>query len=64
MMQGDVVHANSARRAVSIVNEWLVTYIGDRFIAGTPALDTQSDDWLVPIGRLAEVIILAGRRGL
>jgi hypothetical protein len=45
----NVVKAISARQAVATVNEWLVSYVGDRFIAGTPALDTKSDLWLVPI---------------
>ena len=39
----------SARQAAAAVNEWLVSYVGDRFLAGTPALDTRSEVWLVPI---------------
>jgi hypothetical protein len=39
----------SARQAAAAVNEWLVSYAGDRFLAGTPALDTRSEVWLVPI---------------
>ena len=34
---------------MAAVNEWLISYVGDRFLAGTPAIDTQSDVWLVPI---------------
>ncbi|HYV06135.1 MAG TPA: hypothetical protein VFB82_16175 [Blastocatellia bacterium] len=49
MMLQNVVKEISARQAVAAVNEWLVSYAGDRFLAGTPALDTQSEIWLVPI---------------
>lgn len=48
-MLENVVKAISAREAVATVNEWLITYVGDRFIAGTPTLDTKSDLWVVPI---------------
>ncbi len=48
-MVENVVKAISARQVVAAVNEWLVSYAGDRFLAGTPALETQSDIWLVPI---------------
>lgn len=49
LMLQTVVKDISARQAEATVNEWLVTYAGDRFLAGTPALDTQSEIWLVPI---------------
>jgi hypothetical protein len=49
LMLQNVVKDISARQAAAAVNEWLVSYAGDRFLAGTPALDTQSQIWLVPI---------------
>src|SRR5262245_52987531 len=48
-MVENVIKAISARQAVATANEWLVSYVGDRFTAGTPVLDTKSDLWLVPI---------------
>ena len=48
-MLENLVKDISARQAAAAVNEWLVSYVGDRFLAGTPALDTQSEVWLVPI---------------
>ena len=48
-MLENVVKDISARQAVAAVNEWLVSYVGDRFTAGTPALDMQSAIWFVPI---------------
>ena len=48
-MLENLVNAISARQVVAAVNEWLIGYVGDRFLAGAPALDTQSDVWLVPI---------------
>ena len=48
-MLESVVNAISSRQVLAAVNEWLVSYAGDRFLAGTPALDTQSNVWLVPI---------------
>ena len=61
-MAENVVKAISVRHVVAAVNEWLICYVGDRFLAGTPALDTQSDLWRVPIfysypeeGRLGSV---------
>ena len=48
-MLENVVKDISARQAVAAVNEWLVSYVGDRFLAGPPALDSQSEVWLVPI---------------
>ena len=32
-----------------MVNEWLACYVGDRFLAGTPTLDTGANLWMVPI---------------
>lgn len=49
LMLENIVKEISARQAVAAANEWLVSYAGDRFLAGTPALDTQSEVWLVPI---------------
>lgn len=48
-MLGNVVKDISARQVVAAVNEWLVSYAGDRFLAGTPVLNAQSEFWLVPI---------------
>ena len=48
-MVENVIKTISARHVVATANEWLVIYAGDRFLAGTPALDTESDIWLVPI---------------
>lgn len=48
-MVENLVKAISARDVVATVNEWLISFAGDRFLAGTPALDTKSDMWLVPI---------------
>lgn len=48
-MLENVVKDISARQATAAANEWLVSYAGDRFLAGTPSLDTQSEVWLVPI---------------
>ena len=48
-MVENVVKAISVRRVVAAVNDWLISYAGDRFLAGTPVLDTQSDLWRVPI---------------
>jgi hypothetical protein len=45
----DVVHLISTRQAAATVNEWLVSYVGDRFLAGTPTLDAGADRWRVPI---------------
>jgi len=48
-MVENVVKAISARQAVATVNEWLVSYVGDRFFGGAATLDARSDLWLVPI---------------
>lgn len=48
-MMETVVNTISARQAIATVNDWLVCYVGDRFVAGTPVLDSNSDLWRVPI---------------
>ncbi len=48
-MMESVVNLVSARQAAATVNEWLVSYLGDRFLAGTPAIDSAADLWRVPI---------------
>lgn len=48
-MLENVVQDMSARQVMAAVNEWLVSYAGDRFLAGTPELDVQSEVWLVPV---------------
>ena len=48
-MQQRVIRDISAREALAVVNEWLVSYAGDRFVAGAPCLDEPSRFWLVPI---------------
>jgi len=48
-MVESVVKAISAREAAATANEWLVSYVGDRFIAGRPPLDNRSEAWLIPI---------------
>lgn len=48
-MLENIVQEISARQVVATVNEWLVSCAGDRFLAGTPVLDSQSDAWRVPI---------------
>jgi len=44
-----VINLISERQAIAAVNEWLVSYVGDRFLAGDPALDAAADLWRVPI---------------
>jgi hypothetical protein len=48
-MIANVTNQVSSRQAVAAVNEWLVSYVGDRFLAGAPELDEQSDLWRIPI---------------
>lgn len=48
-MMESVVNIISARQAVATVNEWLVSYVGDRFLAGTPTLDHAAALWRVPV---------------
>ena len=45
----DIANAVSSRQAAATVNEWLVSYVGDRFLAGEPQLDSSADVWRVPI---------------
>jgi hypothetical protein len=48
-MVNDVINLISARQAVAVVNEWLICYVGDRFLADTPLLDAGAELWNVPI---------------
>ena len=48
-MVSNVINLISARQASATVNEWLVCYVGDRFLAGTPAFDAQASLWRVPV---------------
>ncbi|HZS03811.1 MAG TPA: hypothetical protein VFD58_02970 [Blastocatellia bacterium] len=43
------VNLVSLRQAAATVNEWLVSWVGDRFLAGTPTLDSAAETWQVPI---------------
>lgn len=45
----EVANMVSSRHAAAAVNEWLVSYVGDRFLAGEPRLDVQADIWRIPI---------------
>jgi hypothetical protein len=38
-MVNDVINLISVRQAGAVVNEWLICYVGDRFLANTPLLD-------------------------
>ena len=49
----NVVNLISIRQAAAVLNEWLASYVGDRFLAGTPTLEAQSDVWRIPILYLA-----------
>ena len=49
MSMENVVQLISTRQAAAAVNEWLVSYVGDRFLAGAPTLDPKADLWRVPI---------------
>jgi cytochrome c-type biogenesis protein CcmH/NrfF len=44
-----VVNVISARQSRAAVNEWLVSHVGDRFLAGTPVLDAVTQLWRIPI---------------
>lgn len=44
-----VINLISTRQAEATTNEWLVCYVGDRFLAGTPQLDTGMETWRVPL---------------
>jgi hypothetical protein len=48
-MVADVANLISSRQAIAVVNEWLASYVGDRFLAGGPALDSSADLWRIPI---------------
>jgi len=48
-MAVNVVNLISSRQAAATVNEWLVCYLGDRFLAGTPVFETDAEFWRVPI---------------
>lgn len=45
----DIADIVSSKQAVAAVNEWLVSYVGDRFLAGDPTLDPKADVWRIPI---------------
>lgn len=45
----EVANLVSSRQAAAAVNEWLVSYVGDRFLAGDPTLDSKADVWRIPI---------------
>jgi hypothetical protein len=48
-MIAQVTNLVSSRQAVAAVNEWLVSYVGDRFLAGAPELDERADLWRIPV---------------
>jgi hypothetical protein len=48
-MVANVANLISSRQAIAVVNEWLASYVGDRFLAGGPALDSSADLWRIPI---------------
>ena len=48
-MLESVVNIISMRQVIATVNEWLVSYVGDRFLAGTPTPDHAADLWRVPV---------------
>ncbi len=48
-MIANVANLISSRQAIATVNEWLVSYVGDRFLAGEPELDMTADLWRIPI---------------
>ena len=37
------------RQAEATANEWLVCYVGDRFLTGTPQLEATTETWRIPI---------------
>jgi hypothetical protein len=45
----NVVNVISARQSAATVSEWLVSQVGDRFLAGTPVLDAVTQLWRIPI---------------
>jgi len=45
----NVVNVISARQSAATVSEWLVTHVGDRFLAGAPVLDAVTQLWRIPI---------------
>jgi hypothetical protein len=45
----NVVDVISARQSAATVSEWLVSHVGDRFLAGTPVLDAVTQLWRIPI---------------
>ena len=48
-MTEDVINVVSARQATATVNEWLVSYVGDGFLADSPTFDHAADVWRIPI---------------
>ena len=45
----NVVNVISARQSAATVSEWLVSHVGDSFLAGTPVLDAVTQLWRIPI---------------
>ena len=41
--------SSSARQSAATVSEWLVSHVGDRFLAGIPVLDAVTQLWRIPI---------------
>jgi len=66
-MAVNVINLISSRQVVATVNEWLVGYVGDRFLAETPILDAQANLWRIsvlyvypnegPLGSVGEIAI-------
>lgn len=48
-MAVEVINLISSRQATATVNEWLVCYVGDRFLAGEPDFDQDAELWRTPI---------------
>ena len=48
-MTQSVINLISTRQAEATSNGWLICYVGDRFLAGTPQLDSVSETWRIPI---------------
>lgn len=44
-----VINSISTRQAEATANEWLICYVGDRFLAGTPQLDAAVEVWHIPL---------------
>ncbi|MCI0336731.1 MAG: hypothetical protein L0226_04075 [Acidobacteria bacterium] len=42
-MTVEVINLISSRQATATVNEWLVCYVGDRYLAGEPDVDGNAE---------------------